>query len=401
MSELLETLKENHEKLMTNEDYCFLKLSEIIMNEDTLALAYYASKGYEMNPRNNIYSTPLLYLNEKTSVDFVKLLKDNGMNMHAIDIFGTNVLMGDCIDSKELVTYFLSIGLNPYQEDFDGLNILDVAEEDWFDFTEEEWSNFISKYSLHSEVFSRRKALEEKNFPLALKVAEHEIVNLGGLDKLLSSLKLNVTRDYLQEIYFIFLLNKKYEEAFSLMRYITDISVKYGMTNWNDYPFYYDAAFIIGDKEAIVNAVHANREKCKQYALDKSNLLSYIMLLQFESVDVELMKLLEKEVYKLYSHKTGCLSRIAQLFTINNPVDLEYELGLFENSIEKELSIETIMTKYFFLGWFYLNRKDFINAEYMFNKCRIIGQKESQFSLSEYAQSHAMIDYIRMKNEGN
>lgn len=393
MSVLLSEIINNHDKIVNDELYAYQTLVRIIENEDVESLVYYQSKGYDMNPRTSIFYTPAMHITENNTLDFIKLINEKGLNLHVIDIYGNNILHEESVASKELLGYYLSIGLNPYQEDFSGDNAFDYAN-----YNDEVDSQYMKENSLHSEGLNRKTALNNKNYSLALKIAETEIYNLGGFEKLFAHLSVNSVREYLKQIYYIFLLNKKYTEANSLMTALCDDSKKEFFLEWLEYPFCYVAAFFIGDTNSVEKMIIENQLKTKQYAKDKSNLIAYILLKQMDEFDTSLVKSLEKDLVVLHEVTGSDFSQLAGLFIQKSPIEEARIINKIEGLIQLEkVYVEKTVINYYGLGLYYLSKQDYVNAEYMFSQCIILCEKEKECEWAEYIHSTVMIDFINQK----
>lgn len=404
MNQLIERFENNFTELELSETSRYYYLVQVFEESNFEALDNYLSKGFSLNPRNEYLSTPAFRISE-SDIDFIEYAVEKGLDLNVIDINGQTILFNLSISAKkEIFAYALSKGMNPYERDFEGITLF--AFKDFFkgDLTEE----FIKENSIYSEKeFTYEQALLDKNFPLALSIFEKTIQRMGGLEKLTIHLKdqMNVldkqpkAHFVLKRLYNVYLLNQRYEEANSVLKFYLHVMQDVeGITPDSRCSSIGLAAPLILNDIDTAHSIAKINYASTDY-LERSFSAAYASFVSKQmSGDT-------KTEFKTEFHRIGhfALTKMGleSLFTeINTPM-LMRTVPLrndFTNDIEPKLSeLDKVsqLDYLFCMGLVFLHNKEKEQAEYYF--VRVINLSEELGCIHDnlMAQSYAMIDYLR------
>lgn len=395
----------------------FKVLEEIVKKEDVSSLDYYLSKGLDINARDRRLNTIAFFLDE-TSVEFIEVLVEKGLFIHAQNITGENLLMRLAMNgSKEQLKYFLTKGLDPYKSNVKGMNVFKLVGNLPYFYVQTGGVpiEFVLEHSRIKEdtFYSVEKAIFEKNYPLAMAILEEELQNMGGFKKLFSYGITDETFDILKRVYTVFILNKKFHLAKEIIRLFIDVS-KSPNQNIKDlireeYEIYPTEEQVMDYWVCLSNYVEPiglelqllnnevemtkelvdlyNRISCG-YPVDHVFVQQYLLL---KAIGVPNLEELMNHEMKEY----GTEHQFGEVFIEQNIKNRTFLLDNL-NEQAKNPNINLRFRNMYMLGLTYLALNDLVNAEYFLTKL-VQEIEEAELLKVEYANAVCVLKYIAQK----
>lgn len=394
MFTLIEKMQNTENELATEESVQFEMLRSIVFNSDSEALELYHSKGYPMNPRNNILRTPAFYI-EDCSIEFVQNLVDKGMELNVLDLEGNNIIQELAVGKNESVLrYVLSKGVNPHEENNQGFDaVFQILYSEVFP------PDLFREHSMFEDDISYKEAVLNDNYELSLSIIQRDLQRLGGIQNVLSRFDYQEARNYIRQFHSSLLLNKKFAEANMLQQLIFEITEELDFTSWTDIPLDIIPAILTNNRGDLVKFSNRNILMTNGIPSELNKLYALIGVSQFDEDCSFVMRKLRKDGQSIIKEQASYVSKFFKiLFSKSFSTDVDDLEYYVENGLSATPRI--VSTHYYALGMVYFYKGEFVHAEYMFNAVIKLVKTTKDLSCLEYAQAHAMRDFMSQKREG-
>lgn len=399
---LIERIDSFGEVVAGNSILQHMLLKEIVYNRDIEALNYYLSKGYDINVRNAQFKTVAFHLHE-ANLEMTDALVQNGLDLKVIDIYG-NTILYDILYGAEVETIrtVLSAGVDPYKKNFIGEHALYAAEKErsFYEYRNGVSIDLFKEYIQVDRIglVSYKEAILDGNFSLALTIVKDELNALGGFTSLFSHRSLDVFR-FVTRLYNALVLNKQYSEANFLLQanFIEDSIYLHLPASYC--PVGIEPILLLNDGD--------NLERFYEFYKDK---LESIPKSVFEFVTYVVSKIMDCPDYIGDNLENIGKSQIQEasdfvweFFDLIDEDSTSNKLELLQNMIDftenQSISFNKRVQYLQLIGFYYVYRKDWLNAEYQFNEIVKLSNLFSEIP-NELYSAYVMIDYISQKREG-
>lgn len=398
---LLTTIKEevlnNLEQIKQNELYCQSLMIRIVQNEDAESLNILLDAGCDINARDIDMRTAAFYI-EDTSIPFIEMLVEKGLNLHAINAYGENILHRlSSFCNEEVMAYVLSKGLDPYQQDFRERDMFDFGETDMVYYLDNGGisHDFIREHSLVSKENSINygDAIRDKNYELAFRIVEQELMALGGIEKLFKPVVSRERMIFINRLYATALMNKKYDIAYILTKAFlqNNTSPRFSMSEQRIFGL--ELALLRGDTELLKEIIEFYRYRSED---------EFDVKLTFQTHIIS--KILNLDAYYTIP-LSGASERFAKndyLISMLQSDPIIKELPMFEaleeKALEEDSSSNTKSEKLYSVGLIYLHLGDDLQAKYFFNEV-VKFADDIGYVTSELPSAMTMLDYLNTKSE--
>lgn len=402
---LLRTMKENGEEdfvsfidnnLDAMESHKILRyetLKGIVEQEDMEALHHYVNKGFDLNVRTTDNKTILHDLID-IPVSFLEEMVFLGANIFALDLKGQTPMLMLFKRKKNapLQDYYLSKGVNPFTEDFKRHNALyyvleikDEAERD------SRYDQLIQSYPEVKPFNSYVKAGEHEQ---ALLVIIETIKNLGGLDYVLENVEQPAMYEILRKLQGAYMRMNMTAEANQVLQVIINLSEIPVPSMQRIEPFSVIPSLVEQDTETLFKYIDYMIDLNKRYKNKKEVLIVYgyflAGILDLET-HIEKYEKLLKKLKPVSIH----IRFLKEVIFAENPM---HSSQLIETLEARTVGLEYSMRMEFSLlyGCYFLMKKDYVSAEYIFMKAidyshsvpiTLMQHAHSIFLLLKYCQS--------------